>query len=154
MSYTGILLTGPRLLTFWIGNPLRRQLSNGELPTVICSFLRALTSALSNTSPHNQLREPMLHPKSTLSDVRTMLSPFLHSNSIQHHLRLCLLTCGPSDDKDSSSSSIPTKDLTASSAASAKDQSSITLVGTAPLGTGIPSAPETTQAVVVTDVYV
>ena len=154
MGYTDILLTEPRLLTFCIGNPLRRQLGNGKLPTVICSFLWALGSALSNTTPRNQLREPMLYPKSTLSDFRAMLSPFLHSNSIQPHLRLCWLTSGPSDDKDSSFSSLPTKDLTASSAASAKDQSSITLVGTAPLGIGIPSAPETTQAVVVTDVYV
>ncbi|CAF9926986.1 hypothetical protein IMSHALPRED_007092 [Imshaugia aleurites] len=73
-----------------------------------------------------------------------------------------LVTAGPrghalrrrtgDDDKDSSSSSLLTKDLTPSSSASAKDQPTSTLVGTAPVGTGISSAPEITQAVVVTDV--
>ncbi|KAL9076275.1 MAG: hypothetical protein Q9161_000991 [Pseudevernia consocians] len=56
------------------------------------------------------------------------------------------------DDKDSSSSSLPTTDLTPSLSASVKDQPSLTLVGTAPLGTGISSASETTQGIVITDV--
>ena len=153
MIYTDILSTRRRLLTFCTGNPLRRQLGSSKFPTVICSFQRVLASALSNTTPPNQWGKSMLYPKPTLSNARAMRSPYLHSSLIQPHLRICWLTSVPSDDKDSSSSSIPTKDLTASSAASAKDQS-MTLIGTAPLGTGIPSAPETTQAIVITDVYV
>ncbi|KAF6219157.1 hypothetical protein HO133_004982 [Letharia lupina] len=54
------------------------------------------------------------------------------------------------DDDDSSS--LSTTDLTPSSSESANDQPSVILIGTAPLGTGISSAPGTTQAVVITDV--
>lgn len=45
-------------------------------------------------------------------------------------------------------------DLTPSSSTSAKDQASLTLVGTVSLGTGISSASESTQEVLATDVYV
>ena len=57
-------------------------------------------------------------------------------------LLLLLTDMCNSDNKDSSS------------LVSANYQSSLTLAGTAPLGTAISSAPHTTQEVVLTDVYV
>ncbi|KAL9134069.1 MAG: hypothetical protein Q9175_004756 [Cornicularia normoerica] len=65
-----------------------------------------------------------------------------------------LVVAGPGDAEDSSFSSLPTTDLTSSSSATANNQPSLTLVGTAPLGTGILSASENTQEVVITDVYI
>ena len=59
-----------------------------------------------------------------------------------------------SDNKDSNSLSSSTTYLTPNSLVSANYQSSLTLAGTAPPGTAISSAPQTTQEVVLTDVYV
>ena len=59
-----------------------------------------------------------------------------------------------SDNNYPTSSSLPITDLSRNSSASANDQPSLTLIGTAPLGTSIFSAPQTTQEVVLTDVYV
>ena len=67
---------------------------------------------------------------------------------------LLLTTMYNPDSKDSSSLSLPTTDFTPSSLVSANYQPSLKLAGTAPFGTAISSAPQTTQEVVLTDVYV
>ena len=144
-------LTATMLLTLYIGNPLRRRAGDGELPYI--STLPA--SAL---SPHQLqakqsfagLPKAVLCSEAASPHATTMLPNYLRS--FQLHLHPLLTSMCESGPKDSSSSSLPTTELTASSSTSVKDQSPLTLAGTAPLGTGISPAPGTTQAVVITDV--
>ncbi|CAD6577256.1 MAG: hypothetical protein ASARMPREDX12_008286 [Alectoria sarmentosa] len=80
--------------------------------------------------------------------VVTLATPFVVAGPRGNGLR----RRAGGDNKDSNSSSLPTIGLTPSSSTPANGQPSLISVGTAPLGTGISSAPETTEEVVLTDV--
>lgn len=144
-STTPLVLAGPRgrpscysiplilasWLTLYTVNHLRRQAGNGELPRFTHPFDHWLAAAPSATN----CRLSILFSNSCI-----ISSPVLLTNMCN------------TGNSYAGSSSLPTTDLTPSSSVPANAQSSLTFVGTAPLGTAISSAPQTTQEVVLTDV--
>ena len=138
MGRLWIPLIAISLLTLYLGNFLRRQAINGELPTSQLLWISPLL--LHSQSPTASKAKIS---RMTQGSAMFRCCPISYIAGIMPTSSVLLLTdmCN-SDNKDSSS------------LVSANYQSSLTLAGTAPLGTAISSAPQTTQEVVLTDVYV